>query len=56
MNATEILADNLRRLMQGQKSLDWAGDVVTSYHVDQEFIPGCGEVPDRVRAAMEAVE
>ena len=35
MTASEILADNLRRLMQGQKSLDWAGDAVTSYHVDQ---------------------
>ncbi len=35
MTASEILADNLRRLMQGQESLDWAGDVVTSYHVDQ---------------------
>ena len=35
MTVSEILADNLRRLMQGQESLDWAGDVVTSYHVDQ---------------------
>ena len=35
MTASEILADNLRRLMQGQESLDWAGDAVTSYHVDQ---------------------
>ena len=24
--------------------------------VDPEFIPGCGDVPDRVRAAMEAVK
>lgn len=24
MTASEILADNLRRLMQGQESLDWA--------------------------------
>ena len=35
MTVSEILADNLRRLMQGQESLDWAGDVVTSYVVKE---------------------